>query len=101
MPVIFSRQAGLQLDDLYGHIAEASGPRRAEAYVQRIVAYCESFGEFPERGTKRDDLHPGLRTIGFRRRVLIAFAVYPESVVIHGIFYGGQDYEAAFAEGKD
>jgi len=40
-------------------------------------------------------LRPGPRTIGFRRRVTIAFAVEADTVMIIGIFYGGQDFEAA------
>jgi toxin ParE1/3/4 len=40
-------------------------------------------------------LLPGLRTIGFRRCVTIAFAVEADAVMIIGIFYGGQDFEAA------
>ena len=36
----------------------------------------------------------GLRTIGFRRHVTIAFTVEADAVTIIGIFYGGQDYES-------
>ena len=48
-------------------------------------------------GLARDDLRPGLRTIGFRRRVVIAFAVHEETVEVHGVYYGGQDYEPLIA----
>ncbi len=44
-------------------------------------------------GVARDDLRPGLRICGFRRRVTIAFVVTEENVEILGIFYGGRDYE--------
>ncbi|MGA9600133.1 MAG: type II toxin-antitoxin system RelE/ParE family toxin [Methylocystis sp.] len=60
-----------------------------------IIDYCEKLESFPEHGTRRDDLRPGLRTIGFRHRVTIAFAVEAETVTIIGVFYGGQDFEAA------
>jgi toxin ParE1/3/4 len=52
-----------------------------------------ALGTFPERGTRRDDLAPGLRTIGFERRATIAFRVGRTDVVIVRIFYGGQDFE--------
>ena len=39
---------------------------------------------------------PGLRTIGFERRVTIAFMVTPDAVLIEGVFYGWQDFESAF-----
>jgi plasmid stabilization system protein ParE len=41
----------------------------------------------------RDDLRPGLRTIGYRKRVVIAYAILNETVAIIGIFYGGRDHE--------
>ena len=51
---------------------------------------------FPERGTKRDDLAPGIRTIGFERRATIAFRVGDDTVRIVRIFYAGRDYDAYF-----
>src|SRR5262249_45577471 len=47
----------------------------------------------PERGTRRDDIHAGIRTMGFERRATIVFRVMENEVVIVRIFYGGQDYE--------
>ncbi len=40
----------------------------------------------------------GLRTVGFERRVTITFVVTADTVLIEGIFYGGQDFEAVFQE---
>jgi plasmid stabilization system protein ParE len=51
---------------------------------------------FPQRGHKRDDVLPGLRIIGFERRVTIAFVVTADAVLIEGILYGGRDIPAAF-----
>lgn len=48
-------------------------------------------------GLARDDLRPGLRTIGFRRRAVIAFAINEATVEIHGVYYGGQDHETLIA----
>jgi toxin ParE1/3/4 len=85
-----------QLDALADYVAERSGEARAEAYVSRIVAYCRGFKTFPHRGTRCDHISPGLRIIGFERRVTIAFRVLAEEVVIAQILYGGQDIDAAF-----
>jgi toxin ParE1/3/4 len=41
-----------------------------------------------------------LRTIGFERRVTIAFAVTADTVLIEGIFYGGRNFEATFEHRK-
>ena len=59
-----------------------------------MIDYCDSFETFPELGLKRDDLRPRLRIIGFRKRVSIAFRVEESSVIILGVHYGGQDFEA-------
>jgi len=48
------------------------------------------------RGAQRDDVRPGVRVFGFRKRVSIVFDVEGLTVTILGIFYGGQDFEAAF-----
>lgn len=47
----------------------------------------------PKRGTSRDDLLPGLRTIGFERRVTIAFRVLQTEVEIVTIAYARRRFE--------
>ena len=95
MRIIFTRRAERHIDALHAYIADKTSDVRADAYVARIVAFCTGLATFPMRGRKRDDLLPGLRTIGFERRVTIAFVVAADAVLIEGIFYGGQDFEAA------
>ena len=96
--VVFSREAAQDLIELYSYIAEQSGPHRADAYTERIRAYCRDFADFPERGTRRDDIRPDLRLIGFERRVTIAFDVTPDTVTIDRILYGGRDRESILPE---
>ena len=91
--VIFTPEAQEQLLSLYRYIAAAASPETAERYTSSIVAYCESLQYFPLRGTRRDDVRPGLRITNYKKRAVIAFAVEAEQVSIIGIFYGGQDYE--------
>jgi toxin ParE1/3/4 len=93
--VIFTPAAERQVDRLHEYITEHADENRADAYVARIVAFCEDLRNFPRRGRRRDDLLPGLRTIGFEHRATIAFVVTADAVLIEGIFYGGQDFEAA------
>ncbi len=52
---------------------------------------------FPHRGTRREDLRPGLRITNYKGRAVIAFGVddATELVSILGVFYGGRDYETA------
>ncbi len=96
--VVFTPEAEDQLAELYRYIAAAGSAEVAARYTEAIVAYCEELAAFPHRGTARDDIRSGLRTIGFRRRVVIAFAVLDQTVAIIGVFYGGRDYEAVLSD---
>lgn len=91
--VVFRREALVQLDELYDYVAMDRSPVVAADLVDSIVAFCEDLAPFPLRGIARDDIRPGLRTIGFRRRAVVAFVVRDDAVVIVGVFYGGRDYE--------
>lgn len=74
---------------------------RAHGYTDRIIATCRNLATFPERGTRRDDLRPGLRTTTFRRRVTIAYHITATQVVIDRILYGGRNLPPLFAERDD
>jgi toxin ParE1/3/4 len=99
--VVLGRRALEDLREIGAWIASHASADVAERYLHRLRSYCERFDVFSERGTRRDDLRPGVRTIGFERRVTVAFAVFDDEVVILRLFYGGQDIEAAFAEDPD
>ena len=92
--VRFRDAALTDLFELYSYIAEASGRERAGAFVDRIEAACLGLADFPERGTRRDDLRPGLRTLGFERRATIVFRVVGDEVEIGRVLYGGRNLEA-------
>ena len=94
--VVFSPEAEEQIVELYRYIAVAASTEIAARYTEAIVAYCESLRSFPHRGTKRDDIRPGLRITNYKKRAVIAFTVDEERVSIIGVFYGGQDYETVF-----
>lgn len=94
--ISFRPLAETDLFGLYRYIAEHSGDVVAGDYIGRIEAACMALETFPERGTRRDDIRPGLRTMGFERRATIVFEIRKTEVVIVRIFYGGQDYERAF-----
>ena len=99
--VVFAPEALADLVSLYDHLADAASPERALAYVEQVQAYCLDFATFPERGTRRDDLRPGLRTIGYQRRVTIAFHVTTRAVIVDRILYGGRNLDALLAEDND
>lgn len=94
--VEFSEEANADLLKLYDCIAEAAGIDIAMGYLERLEEYCQRFDLASERGQLRDDIRPGLRVVGFEKRVSIAFFVEEERVVILRLYYGGQDWEASF-----
>ncbi|MEP7331827.1 MAG: type II toxin-antitoxin system RelE/ParE family toxin [Terracoccus sp.] len=98
--VRFAREAADQLEDLYGYISRSATPAISAGYVDAIVEHCEGLAVFPHRGQSREDLRPGLRTVSYRKRVVIAFSVDEaiKQVTILGVFYGGQDYESSLSE---
>jgi plasmid stabilization system protein ParE len=59
--VTFAPEALADLYKLYDDIALDGGAGRAQSYTDRIIAHCLGRVTFPERGTRRDDLRPGLR----------------------------------------
>jgi toxin ParE1/3/4 len=99
--VVFSPEAQTDLQRLYDYIADNSSPTTALRYVERIEAYCGRFDIASERGSRRDDIRPGLRIVGFERRLAIAFHVNATTVTIDRILYGGRDLGRAFAASDD
>jgi toxin ParE1/3/4 len=97
-PVRFAPEAERDLTELFDYIAQAATPETAGRYVDELITYCESLATFPEQGAARDDIRPGLRTTGFRGRVVIAFAAIDDALVILGMYYGGRDYETLLTE---
>lgn len=91
--VVFRRRAEKRLLELGEYIAIHASSNIATGYLDRIHAACVALADFPERGRHRDDILPGLRTIGFERRVTIAFRVLKTRVEIVTIAYGGRDFE--------
>ena len=100
--VVFSPEALADLLSLFDYVAGESAESRALAYITQIEAYCASFAECPDRGTRRDEIREGLRVVGFKRRVTIAFHVEPDRVVFDRILYAGRDIkEAIVAPDRD
>jgi toxin ParE1/3/4 len=85
----------MQIDEW---IADTASPETAIQYIDPIETYCRGMRVAPERGHKRDDIRPGLRIIGFERRVSVAFTVSETRVTILRLFHGGRNWEALFED---
>ncbi|MDW5315284.1 type II toxin-antitoxin system RelE/ParE family toxin [Rhizobium sp. PL01] len=96
--VLLHPKAEEELNVLYDTLAEKADPVTAWNFVTGIHAFCSKLSDFPERGTERVELAPGLRVIGYKRRVSVAFTVQNENVIILGIFYGGRNFTAEILE---
>jgi plasmid stabilization system protein ParE len=96
--IVFTPEARDQLDHLHSYIASASDAEIALRFADGILDHIATLSEFPQRGTPRDDLRPGMRTLAWRRRVTIAFVVEESDVVVIGIFYGGRDLATLLRE---
>jgi plasmid stabilization system protein ParE len=101
--VVITKPARDDLFAIYDYVADRADEEIALRFIDRIEAFCLGFATVPERGTRRDDLRPGLRTAGFRRRVTILFELDRPSrtVVILGIYYGGRNIGGTTADGDE
>lgn len=90
--VEYSAEATSDLLAILDLIARESTPERAEAYALRIERRCEVLGTFPLSGSNFHRVRSGLRTLGFERRVSIAYIVHPNTVLILRILYAGREF---------
>ncbi len=84
-------------DDL-GAIArwliDYSGPQSAARRLDEIEATIGSLADVPHKGSRRDEIAPGLRAIPAGRKALVAFTVDDNAreVYIHAVTYAGADW---------
>jgi toxin ParE1/3/4 len=92
--VIFLPDAERRLAGIEAYIADRAGSVVAERFVAGIVARAQRLSAFAFRGTPRDDLQPGLRTVVHRRTVTIAYVVEGDRVAVTDFLYKGEDIAA-------
>jgi plasmid stabilization system protein ParE len=80
---------------LGSYIAAFGGPLTAERYVERLYAFVTRLDVATERGTARDDIHPGLRLIPFEKSAMVAILIGDDAATIVRIFYRGEDWESS------
>ncbi len=93
--LVIHPDAATELDQLYDYIAEQSGPARAWSYVSGIRSFLGDLCAYPERGSLREGAVAGLRIIGFRKSLSIAFVTRTDDVLVLGFFYAGRNIDPA------
>ena len=94
--VVLAETAWRDLDEIYDWVADQSDLGTAQTYVSRSLRTCGSLGEFPRRGTPRDDLAENIRTIAFERRATIAYQVSRDAVFVLRVLHHGRNIGRAF-----
>ncbi|MEO8757157.1 MAG: type II toxin-antitoxin system RelE/ParE family toxin [Devosia sp.] len=88
-------RAEADLDRIAVWIADQGAPITALDYIGRIRRFLSTLGQFLERGADYGRVRPGLRIVGFERRVVFAIVVRDTQVEVERVFYGGQDWRKA------
>ncbi len=96
--IVYTSKARDHLNDLYFYLAAVADADVGQRYVDGIIDRIDTLADFPRRGTPRDEIRAGLRTIPWKKRVTIAFMIEDAEVTIVGVSYGGRDIEALLAE---
>ncbi|HEX5257231.1 MAG TPA: type II toxin-antitoxin system RelE/ParE family toxin [Sphingomicrobium sp.] len=94
--VVYEQSARDDLRSTFWWIVERADHESAHAYVQRIRDRCDRLGTFPDQGTLRDDVLPGLRTVAFERTAIIAYLSDQKAVRVLRVLRKGRDFEQAF-----
>lgn len=93
MRVNFSPAAEDDLAEIEEYLALRFSESNARRFVKRITRECLSLVKAPRRGTARDDVGPGIRIVGFERRVSIVFELRDDEITILGVYYGGREFD--------
>jgi toxin ParE1/3/4 len=96
--IVWRPKARADLLALYDWIASQADRQVAFEYTRCIEEHVNGLTQFPKRGTPRDDLVAGLRTLVYRRRTVIAYRVLESDVEILRVSHGGRDLGQLFDE---
>jgi len=93
MALVLKRPAAEgDLDDIWWYIAQDS-PQNADRFLDRIEERCCVLAEFPNIGTSRDDLRPGLRSHPVGKYLIFYFPL-DDGIDIARVLRGSRDVES-------
>ena len=88
--IVWRRTAQRDLYELYEWISERADPDTAFAWTSGIEVHVAKLASFPDRGSPRDDIAPGVRTLNYRGRTIIAYLT-GDCVEILRVFHAGRE----------
>lgn len=93
--VRLTQEAESDLAEIYRYVRRKSASSTvARSYIGRIRRFLQGLETFAERGTIHEQIRPGLRVIGFERRISVAFVVEGEDVVVLRILHAGRQFKS-------
>ncbi len=97
--VVFTEDALQDLRDIYDYVASQADFDIADGFLERIIDASRGLASLPKRGSRRDEVQPGLRSISYQRRTTIFYLVENDQVMIIHVLYGGRDIATVFGIG--
>jgi toxin ParE1/3/4 len=94
--VRLGEQAYDDLAGIWNWVASEADVDTADAYSARIRGLFTKLVDFPRRGTPRDDLRPGVRSLIFERTIVIFYGIEGRTVTILRVVHGARDQAALF-----
>lgn len=88
------------LEQMRHYLTSVQGAAFARRFTGQAIAQIRKLRIVPYRGTSLDDVRPGVRSITWKRSVIIVFRVVDDEhrVDVIGIFYRGRDVRTALSE---
>ncbi|MBN2970923.1 type II toxin-antitoxin system RelE/ParE family toxin [Roseomonas aeriglobus] len=72
-------------------VSDQADPATALRYVARLRAFIDKLQHFPRRGPVRSIMSVDVRTVTFERRIIIAYHVDANDVIVIRVFSGQRD----------
>lgn len=95
--VLFTDDAGRDLDDLYDYIAQHDSPKSADRVLDRLLEVTQELASFPERGSQPKEL----RAVGIQeyRQVFfkpyrVIYRVLDDQVIVYLVADGRRDMQS-------
>ena len=90
--VVFSARFDRSVGRLIAYLGARFSEENAEEFVTKLIDICNGLATFPNRGTRRLDLGPEFRVIGYRDIVTILFRVSDKTrtVTLLNLSYRGR-----------